>query len=944
MKHTSFIPLLLFFVHTASAQWVTTEDDYDMVAIPVGGTHTPSTGSFDIGEMTFAAINHVPGYDQRYQVNAVGEGRIDVHLHEGDGVQIWSETIPVSATSVYFSCIASVSGEQPQQAAIAIIDAEDSSNIGVSISLNEDIPRTPQEFTMEYECRSKTIHFLIQLLGPETGETVVTLERFRVMSGYNDLDFSLGSTALTFVEHFGNGLDKIEETPSTLPGGFMGISSQENRTHFPQSNDQSLVIGTQSTFDENNVIQVLIPLDAIPLIPDSRTYPSRMVGRAFIKRISGDSGIFSIGLFSSTTGSQGYTDFAVSTIPNDNWLPIESPVVFTEKGAQTPSLIVQIRNGRAKIAVDDVSLHMRRDSPYFWDASIMQPPDPPVNPIVEIPSGTFLRGSKLTTEGGEVPPDYVDWLDEIPQRAITITGFYTDRYEISNQAYFQFWQHPNGGNKTDHTPGQRGDSLESDPFGDPWPTPAAKHPDHPVVSVSWKDAMAYCAWRTQFEKIPSPYRYRLPTEAEWEYMARGTSTPPNKYPWGIKNPSQFQNPPANYEGLEDGSPFTAPVTAYENGASPFGIYNLAGNVWEWCLDWYDPHYYDDSPTQDPMGPSQSPLSYHVIRGGSWNNSPADMRVAHRVSAAERGRNEIGFRCVLSAIQPTYSPTPTRPQEPTNTPIPPPTATPLPPTQTPIPYRPGEVYRSEVLRVDMVYIPRGTFLRGNDPSDDFGFGGADEAPQREITVSAFLIDRFEMNIGLYRMFLQETGIQTPSVLDDPDFSGINKPVVGITYDEAIRFCEWRTEKEGLPKEKAYRLPSEAEWEYAARGSDLVQDRPRIWPWGHTNPSQNDTYANIEGEQDGYRNTSPVNVFPAGASVFNVLNLSGNAAEWCLDWYDPNYYEKASSIDPVNTTASEYRVVRGGSWSSIARDTRCAARDFLAPEKRVSTIGFRCVRKP
>jgi|GEM_PF-5233870 iron(II)-dependent oxidoreductase len=932
------IIFLSMFIRFSQAQWITTNDDYDVIAVPVGGARMPISGNYDIGDMFFAGINGIDGYENRYQITPSIEGRIDVHLHAGDGVQIWSERIPVSAASVYFSCIASVSGEPPLQAALAIIDGENSANLGVSISLHEDIPRTPREFSLEYDCRSNAIHFLIQLIGPQTGETVVTLQRFRVLSGYKELDFTLGTTSLTPVEHFGNGIQHVRiNTPPSTVGTVIRTSLDNNRTCFPETTDQSLVIGTLS---ENNVIQVMIPLQSIPLTPDSRKFPLRLTGQAFIKRLDGNSGIVSIGLFSGTTGSIGYTDFSVASIPSNDWLRIESPVVLTEKGAESPFLVLQIRNGRANIAVDDVSLHARRDSPYFWNASLFQPAKPPILPVVEIPTGTFQRGSRYTTEGGEVPPEFVDWLDEIPQRAITITKFYADRHEISNQAYYQFWQAADGGNRERHTPG-------TDPFGDVWPTPAVKHPDYPVVSVSWNDAMAYCAWRSNAERVPAPYRYRLPTEAEWEYMARGTSDPPHTYPWGFADPDSAPVPLANYQGLNDGYPYTAPVTAFAAGKSTFEIYNLAGNVWEWCLDWYDAEYYrpDVSPDRDPLGPASSPLNYHVIRGGSWNNSKHDMRVAHRVSAAERGRSEIGFRCVISSIQPIYSPTPTPSPTiaPTNTPVPL-TPTPLPLTPTPVGYRPGEVYRSDVLRVDRVYIPHGSYLRGNNTLDEFGLEKADESPRRELFLDGFLMDRHEVYVGLYRMFLQETGSVSPPSLNDAELSGDDQPIVGVTYNEALRFCEWRTAREGLPLTKAYRLPTEAEWEYAARGSELFQNQPRIWPWGQNNPSQGGGYVNFSGNTDGYNKTSPVNAFHAGVSPFLVLNLAGNAAEWCLDWYDANYYQQAPVENPLNSTSGEYRAVRGGSWQSSARAVRCAARDFLSPDERSNAVGFRCVRTP
>jgi len=227
------------------------------------------------------------------------------------------------------------------------------------------------------------------------------------------------------------------------------------------------------------------------------------------------------------------------------------------------------------------------------------PPD-----MVLVPEGYFQMGSSSGTAE-----------DQKPMHFVYTSAFYIDKYEVSNAQYRKFME------ATQHPP----------PLY--WDDELFNQPDQPVVGVSWFDAMAYARWKGR----------RLPTEAEWEKAARGSDG--RLYPWGGKWAKGFNLFFVNVFGQEDKYEFTAPVDYYQTGISPFGVYNLAGNVWEWCLDWYDPEYYKYSPELDPEGPE--PQRMKVLRGGSWINNIDGVSAINRARNLPTTKNNIyGFRTVL----------------------------------------------------------------------------------------------------------------------------------------------------------------------------------------------------------------------------------------------------------------------------------------------------------
>lgn len=215
---------------------------------------------------------------------------------------------------------------------------------------------------------------------------------------------------------------------------------------------------------------------------------------------------------------------------------------------------------------------------------------------------------------------------------------------------------------------------------------------------------------------------------------------------------------------------------------------------------------------------------------------------------------------------------------------------------------------------MVFVPAGEFLMGSDTNDE------DEKPQRRVYVDEYWIYQFPVIVEQYMRFCRETRRALPP---RPDWGWrADHPVVNVTWHDATAYCAWA----------GATLPTEAEWEKAARGTD-----DREYPWGNKWDS--------ERCQCGAKSTSPMTAHPSGISPFGVWDVSGNVWEWCSDWYAKDADRTASARNPVGPNTGEYRVLRGGGWINISEDGfRCAYRGRLEPENRGDSYGFRCVRRP
>ena len=220
---------------------------------------------------------------------------------------------------------------------------------------------------------------------------------------------------------------------------------------------------------------------------------------------------------------------------------------------------------------------------------------------------------------------------------------------------------------------------------------------------------------------------------------------------------------------------------------------------------------------------------------------------------------------------------------------------------------------------MVAVPGSTFVMGADE------GAADERPAHRVTLSPYFMDEREVTWGQWRAYMRAHGLARETV---PTWSpGADEPVVNVDWAEAAAYCEW----------VGGRLPTEAEWELAARGP-----QGREYPWGaEWDPAR----LNAAGDADGHAKTAPVGSYPSGASPFGLLDMGGNVAEWTADWYDARAYRDAKAKDPKGPPRGRYKVARGGSWSEDAPATFRAANRARAETSSVfANYGMRCVVAP
>jgi sulfatase modifying factor 1 len=219
---------------------------------------------------------------------------------------------------------------------------------------------------------------------------------------------------------------------------------------------------------------------------------------------------------------------------------------------------------------------------------------------------------------------------------------------------------------------------------------------------------------------------------------------------------------------------------------------------------------------------------------------------------------------------------------------------------------------------LLLIPDGRFDMGSEAGQD------NERPVHRVWVDSFYLAECQVTNAECVEYLKATGENAPPLLRDPNFNHPEQPVVSVSWFEAVKYCEWLSGISG----RKYRLPTEAEWERAARGGF----EGKLFPWGNDPPQLLANYT------ERWK-TGPEPVRRSSPNGFGLYDICQNVHEWCSDWYQPDYYAHAPERNPQGPDTGQRRASRGGSWRHHIKVTRCAARSSIPPEFQYADYGFR-----
>ena len=589
--------------------------------------------------------------------------------------------------------------------------------------------------------------------------------------------------------------------------------------------------------------------------------------------------------------------------------------------------------------------------------------------LVVIPPGEFEMGSTpeeiqwALAEGRKKNPTAAVYFERVPIEAprhpVKITKpFCLGMYHVTQAEYEKVM----GVNPSAFTEKQ----MDGSSFRPPLPETEVKHRltfrdevagkdtrRYPVETVDWDDAKEFCRRLSAMPAERAAKRvYRLPTEAEWEYACRaGTTTR-----WysgddeaGLADVAWFN---------ENSGPTTHPVG--EKKPNAWGLYDMHGNVWQWCMDWFGK--YEQSPPNDSAGPATG--TTRVLRGGHWLFNPLFGRSAYRFSYTPTARYPYySFRVIAEmapkeqvGIQPaTVAP-----------PVGDPNASP--PAVAPLDAKKAEelqeawsqylgvpVEITNSIGMKLVLIPPGEFMMGSPDAligEELRTHGSDdwyrvhlpgETPQHRVRITKpFCLGTYLVTQGEYRRVMGNNP-SAFSAAGENRFNVVGQetkqfPVEQVLWDDAVDFCRKLSE---MPEEKAagrsYRLPSEAQWEYACRAGSTGRfsfSSSRSVRQGEDDESAMLQYGWFEGNA-GKRTHAVGGKLP---TAWGLYDMHGNLFEWCQDYYDDGYYARSPTDDPVGPATGLLHVLRGGSWQCAAWLCRSAVRHGQTGH-RVSSLGFR-----
>jgi len=571
-----------------------------------------------------------------------------------------------------------------------------------------------------------------------------------------------------------------------------------------------------------------------------------------------------------------------------------------------------------------------------------------------VPAGTFTMGSPTSEVGREASKEQ--------EHNVTLTkGFYLGKYEVTQAQY-----------ETVMTGNTNG--LNAKPSQ--WPN----NNDRPVEKVSWSDAQIFLSRLNQMEqtagRLPSGWKYALPTEAQWEYACRaGTTT---IFSWG--NSATFTQ--ANFKGTHpygggaSGPNLQQTTDVGQYGANPWGFFDMHGNVWEWVYDWKA--NFSGGAQTNPEGPASGSL--RVIRGSSWTTDGTYLRSASRDDRGPSTRSHnLGFRVGFQAVQQdtanpelelfggaaitreagqawaepgvdahdardgnltanvtvtgtvdvnstgTYVLTYSVADAAGNTDS---------KTRTVTVTGARSVDLNATVAMEMLWVPAGTFTMGS-PTTEAG-READREDEHNVTLTnGFYLGKYEVTQAQYEAVM--TGNPNSLSPTPSEWPGNpNRPVEKVSWDDAQVFLTRLNAQQSanLPAGWSYVLPTESQWEYACRAGTTT-----AYSWGATIASSNANY-NWDGAYNtgnDFKQTRDVGQY--AANPWGFFDMHGNVWEWTADWYQAAYPTGNPVIDPTGPASGSYRVERGGSWGTGGTYLRSAERGSGPPGHRGNALGFR-----
>ena len=471
-----------------------------------------------------------------------------------------------------------------------------------------------------------------------------------------------------------------------------------------------------------------------------------------------------------------------------------------------------------------------------------------------VQGGTFTMGKTIDQFGKSD-------VDEFPPHKVAVSTYYIGETEVTQA----LWEAVMGRNPSYY-----------------------KKPNQPVESISWNDCQAFISKLNKLTGL----KFRLPTEAEWEFAARGGNFSAQWHYAGEDNLNQVA-----------WTAFTASSTKPVKQKRPneLGLYDMSGNVAEWCHDWYGE--YQNAYQTNPTGPQSG--NNKVVRGGHWIDGATSARVAYRYSLRPSHTNSnTGLRLVLNVTDEDVK------QYQANNPVQGMRHF----QQFNTEYLPDQSFKINDVEFKMVGVQGGSLDMGAT-LEQVRLADIDEQPCHNVAVSSFRIGQTEVTQALWKAVMGKNN--NPS-----RFQGDDEPVENVSWNDCQEFIKKLNSITGLK----FRLPTEAEWEYAARGGNISRQ--------YTHPGSDNAIA-VSWNARNSKKTMPVAILMP--NELGIYDMGGNVAEWCEDWYAS--YLPTDMTNPQGPGRGSNKVIRGSFWEDNMKFCRPTYRGSKPINNKSYNLGFR-----